>query len=173
MNSITFHARLVLILLIPISAAVVCRSQTVPKPSSEESQHVRIDARKMKAVVGHILRAEFARKKSTKPVEIYDPGEGGSSFSDLDEAWLPRLPGVQFSLVSEVELQRKWRSGPIDVYFFTKPKISEGRYQIGFGNGDPFCTYTGGDWTFNMIGTVRVIRMNSGFGAGCGNGSGN
>jgi len=173
MNSITFHARAALILLITISAAIVGHSQAVPEPNGEESRHVNLDARKMKAVVGHILRAEFARKKGTKRVEIYDPGEVGSGFSDLDEAWLPRLPGIQFSLVSEDELQRRGRSGKIDVYFFTKPRISEGRYKIGFGHGDPSCSYVGGNWTFNMIGTVRVIRMNSGFGAGCGNGSGN
>lgn len=173
MNSIFRHASILLSLMIAFLATVACPGQTVPDLIADEPEYVKLDERKMRAVVGKILAAEFGRKKGPKRMEVYDPDDGGTGFSDLDEAWLPKLSGINFSIVSTAELQRRGRSGKIDVYFFTKPKIVEGRYQIGFGSENPFCTYTGGDWTFNMIGAISVVRMNSGFGAGCCNGSGN
>lgn len=173
MNTSDHYTGVLLLILVTITATAVCSGQTAPDSIDKDSQYVTLDQQKMRAVIGQILLAEFGRQKGPKRVDIYDPDEPGSGFSDLDVTWLPKVPGINFSLLSGAELQRRGRSGKIDVYFFTKPKIVQGRYQIGFGSGDPFCSYIGSDWTFNMIGAVRVLKMYSGFGAVCCNGSGN
>ena len=163
--------------MLPTSAAV-CAGQTDPAneegaTDGEEPAHVSLSDQKMMAVVEQILRAEFSGVKDPKRVEIYDAEEEKGGYSDLKEAWLPKLPGVRFVLVTAGELKRRSGSGkPVNVQFFTKPKVKEGRYEIGFGNGDPFCTYSGSDWTFNMIGRVRVLRSNTGFGGVCCRGGG-
>jgi hypothetical protein len=166
------YFRASLLLLILSASATICAGQTEPQ-SDEEPVYVSLPDQKLKAVVDQILRATFTGVKGKKRIEIYDRGEGNGVSGNMDGTWFPKLPGVQLVFVTEAELNRRGGSGRrIDVYFFTKPKIKEGRYEIGFAQGDPFCTYSGGDWTFNMIGRVRVRRSNSGFGAGCCNGTG-
>lgn len=170
--------RVGLSLLLLSAAAAICSGQSEPKVDenaavSEDSVQVSVSDQKMKAVVDQILRAEFRTVKGPKRVEIYDPLEGKGGYGRLEETWLPKMPGVRFVLLTEAELNRRASSGKRpDVYFFTKLEVSDGRYKIGFAKGDPFCSYSGGDWAFNMIGRVRVVRLNTGFGAGCCYGSG-
>jgi len=87
--------------------------------------------------------------------------------SRINRSWLPEIKNIEFRLLTNGEVEDIDRG----VYFFTKPELENGTYEIGVGFGDPGCEYVGDSWRFRIAKDKVRLWLEGGIGGGCGGGN--
>lgn len=131
---------------------------TVVQAQPAESHSGVVPDVDLRRVVALILRVEFKSPAKRKTIYL--------AHDNIQKNWLPQIEHINFRFLSDAE--REDQGSP--VYFFTKPVISNGAYEIEFANGDPDCSYQGDTWRFQISAAgVELKKVQSGGGRYCSN----
>ncbi|HEY0430112.1 MAG TPA: hypothetical protein VGC76_20180 [Pyrinomonadaceae bacterium] len=127
-----------------------------------QTSDINVPDKAMEQVVRRILTWYFKPRSEPKKICLSSRG--------IKKAWLPEIKNIDFQLIPDEELGQ---SG--NVFFFTAPTLENGRYEIGFGYGEPDCSASGDTWYFRL--SKQKTRLwkpvGAGFGSGCGTGDSN
>lgn len=150
-------ASLLFILLLSISFSPIVRGQELK--DSEPSPPL-ISSVVKREVVSRILIFKFKPSNGQKVIYL--------AKGDIDSSWLPKIPNVEFRLLSDKEVEDR----ETGVYFFTEPELTRKTYSISFAFGDPRCGYTGGGWDFRIAKNRLRLWYVGEVGGGCSGGGG-
>lgn len=143
----------ILLLSLGFFATVQCQEL-----ENEEPSQTSISSNIKQEIVRRILLFKFKSSKRQKVVYL--------AKGDIDSSWLPKIPNIEFRLLSDEELEDR----ETGVYFFTEPELTKKSYSINFGFGDPECDYTGGGWNFRITKNRLRLWYVGEIGGGCGGG---
>lgn len=148
-------ASLFFIFLSSLSFSIIVRGQEL---KDNEHYQTLISSNIKQEIVRRILIFNFKPSKRQKTVYL--------AKGDIDSSWLPKIPNIEFRLLSDEEVE----DAETSIYFFTEPELRKKNYSISLGFGDPECSYTGDDWNFRITKNKLKLWYVGEIGGGCGGG---
>ena len=135
-----------------LSLSILVNGQEI---ENTETSEISLPENVMREVVQRILVYKFKPVKRKKIVYLSQKG--------IEPTWLPKIKNIEFSLLSNEEIDNR-DSG---IYFFSAPESKNKTYEIYFAFGNPTCEFIGDSWRFRIINNKVKLWYESEIGGGC------